>query len=47
MARAKEMRGELAAARTVASEAVPHLTQTLGDKHPDTLRAAQIAAAVH
>jgi eukaryotic-like serine/threonine-protein kinase len=45
MARAQELRGELAAARTVASEAVPHLTQTLGAKHPDTLRAAQIAAA--
>ncbi len=45
MARAQELRGELATARTVASEAVPHLTQTLGAKHPDTLRAAQIAAA--
>jgi hypothetical protein len=47
MAGAKEMRVETSGAHTVASEAVPHLTQTLGDKHPDTLRAAQIVAAVH
>jgi hypothetical protein len=45
MARARELRGELATARTVASEAVPHLTQTLGAEHPDTLRAARIAIA--
>ena len=45
MARADELRGELAAARTVASDAVPQLTQSLGAEHPDTLRAAQLAAA--
>ena len=45
MARADELRGEFAAARTVASDAVTQLTQTLGAEHPDTLRAAQMAAA--
>jgi hypothetical protein len=39
------LRDALATARTVANDAVPHLTQTLGAEHPDTLRAARIAAA--
>jgi len=45
MARAHELRGALATARTVATDAVPQLTQTLGVEHPDTLRAAHIARA--
>jgi hypothetical protein len=44
MARAHELRGALATARAAASDAVPHLTQTLGAEHPDTQRAVQIAA---
>jgi hypothetical protein len=47
MARAHELRGAVATARTIATDAVPHLAQTLGAEHPDTQRAAQIAAAAH
>jgi serine/threonine protein kinase len=43
MARIHESRGEGAAARAVASQAVPHLTETLGAEHPDARRAEQHA----
>jgi tetratricopeptide (TPR) repeat protein len=35
-ARVEESRGDTAAAKTLAGDAVPHLTATLGAEHPDT-----------
>ena len=45
MARIDESRGDLGAARDLASQAMPQLTGTLGATHPETLRAEQFADA--
>jgi serine/threonine-protein kinase len=39
-ARIDDARGDQAAARDVAGQALPNLVETLGDEHPDTRRAA-------
>lgn len=41
-ARIHAARGDLARARTVASEAMPHLVETLGAEHPDARRASEL-----
>jgi tetratricopeptide (TPR) repeat protein len=43
MARVHAARDESSAARVAAGEAVPHLLQTLGARHPDTRRAERYA----
>jgi tetratricopeptide (TPR) repeat protein len=43
LARVDDGRGESGAARDLASQAVPQLTETLGATHPETLRAEQLA----
>ena len=43
IARIQDSRGDREAARIAAREAVPHLTETLGQEHPDARRAEQIA----
>jgi tetratricopeptide (TPR) repeat protein len=45
MALIHESTGDLAAARTVATEAVPHLVETLGTNHPETRRVQRLAEA--
>jgi eukaryotic-like serine/threonine-protein kinase len=46
LARTHERRGASAEARAAAAEAVPHLSATLGDEHPETLRVRQAATLV-
>ena len=41
IAKIEENRGDHAAARLAAKEALPHLRETLGSEHPDARRAAQ------
>jgi hypothetical protein len=43
MARVDDRRGDGAATRDVAAQAVPQLTETLGATHPDTRRAQAYA----
>ena len=45
VARVQERRGEVAQARKAAAEAVTHLTDTLGDEHPETQKARRVAEA--
>jgi tetratricopeptide (TPR) repeat protein len=42
-ARVHQSRGEAVEARKAAAEAVTHLTNTLGDEHPETQRARRVA----
>ncbi|HEV8332169.1 MAG TPA: serine/threonine-protein kinase [Steroidobacteraceae bacterium] len=42
IAHIQESRGDHEAARAAAREAAPHLKETLGSEHPDTLRAEQL-----
>jgi eukaryotic-like serine/threonine-protein kinase len=44
IARIHENRGEHSAAQAVASQAVPHLVETLSAQHPETLRAQLLSA---
>jgi tetratricopeptide (TPR) repeat protein len=43
MARIDEARGDQAAARDMAGQALPNLVETLGEEHPDTRRAGGYA----
>jgi hypothetical protein len=42
-ARIDDARGDQAAARDMAAQALPNLVETLGDEHPDARRAAAYA----
>jgi hypothetical protein len=45
MARIQEARGDRAASRDDAGQALPNLVETLGEEHPDTRRAEEYAQA--